>query len=61
MAVPKHKTSKSRRDKRRTHQKTAAPTITTCPACGEARLPHFACAACGEYNGRKIKETTQKK
>ena len=34
MAVPKRKISKSRRDKRRTHWKTGAPNLTTCPECG---------------------------
>jgi large subunit ribosomal protein L32 len=30
MAVPKRKTSKSKRDKRRTHQKVTVPNLTTC-------------------------------
>ncbi len=34
MAVPKRKTSKSKRDKRRTHKKIDAPNLTTCPDCG---------------------------
>ena len=38
MAVPKHKTSKSKRDKRRTHKKLSAPNLSTCPDCGEAFL-----------------------
>ncbi|MDM8517802.1 50S ribosomal protein L32 [Desulfobacterales bacterium HSG16] len=54
MAVPKRKTSKSKRDKRRTHQKTEAPNLTTCPQCGEAMLPHHACAECGNYKGRQV-------
>lgn len=52
MPVPKRKTSKSKRDKRRTHQKTEAVTVATCPECGEARLPHHACPSCGNYKGR---------
>ncbi|QTA81173.1 50S ribosomal protein L32 [Desulfonema limicola] len=56
MAVPKHKTSKSKRDKRRTHQKLTAPAIAECPECGEAKLPHHACKACGTYKGRNIME-----
>jgi large subunit ribosomal protein L32 len=39
MAVPKHKTSKSKRDKRRTHKKTGAPEVGTCPECGEPSFP----------------------
>lgn len=54
MAVPKRKKSKSRRDKRRTHQKAAAPNLTNCPQCGDARLPHHACPSCGTYKGRTV-------
>jgi len=56
MAVPKHKVSKSRRDKRRTHQKLTAPTVAECPDCGEAKLPHHACGKCGTYKGRTVIE-----
>ena len=59
MALPKRKKSKSRRDKRRTHQKTDAPNLSTCPQCGEATLPHHACAQCGEYKGRTVIETKE--
>ncbi|HEY5537665.1 MAG TPA: 50S ribosomal protein L32, partial [Acetobacterium sp.] len=37
MAVPKRKTSKSRRDKRRTHYKLTVPGMSTCPKCGEIK------------------------
>ncbi len=56
MAVPKRRTSKSRRDKRRTHQKIDGPTLTECPQCGEARLPHHACPECGYYKDRNVLE-----
>jgi len=59
MAVPKHRTSKSRRDKRRTHQKIAAPNTVACPQCGEARLPHHLCPSCGTYRGRTVIETNK--
>jgi large subunit ribosomal protein L32 len=57
MALPKRKISKSRRDKRRTHQKVDVPTTSTCPECGEATMPHRACPKCGVYRGRKVTET----
>jgi len=57
MAVPKRKTSKSKRDKRRTHKKLAAPAVTSCPQCGETVLPHHACQSCGSYKGRTVIET----
>lgn len=59
MPVPKRKTSKSKRDKRRTHQKLAAPNLATCPQCGEAVQPHHACMSCGTYKGRTIIETEE--
>lgn len=58
MPVPKRKTSKSKRDMRRTHKKVAPPTVTTCNQCGEARLPHHACPSCGDYKGRSVTEGT---
>ena len=54
MALPKHKISKSRRDKRRTHKKLTAPNLSTCPDYGEATLPHHACPSCGSYRGRSV-------
>ncbi len=59
MAVPKHKTSKSKRGKRRTHQKTDAPSVSACPECGEAKLPHHACPECGEYRGKSVIATDE--
>jgi large subunit ribosomal protein L32 len=59
MALPKRKKSKSKRDKRRTHQKTEAPNLSACPECGEAKLPHHACPSCGYYKGRKVVDTEE--
>lgn len=59
MAVPKHKTSKSKRDMRRTHKKATAPNVATCPECGEPTEPHHACPSCGAYKGRKAVDTEE--
>ncbi len=59
MAVPKHKVSKSKRDKRRTHQKAAAPNLSKCPQCGEFKLPHRACPECGSYKGQNVTESKE--
>lgn len=56
MAVPKRKTSKSRRDKRRTHFKAKMPAWATCSNCGESCRPHHVCNNCGHYNGKEIIE-----
>ena len=57
MAVPKRKTSKSKRDKRRTHKQVEAVKTIECPQCGEAKLPHHACKECGYYKDREVIET----
>jgi large subunit ribosomal protein L32 len=55
MAVPKRKTSKTRRDKRRTHDALTAPAVSTCAKCGEPVRPHHVCDNCGTYAGKQIK------
>ncbi len=59
MAVPKRKTSKSKRDMRRTHKKTAGLTLTTCAQCGEPKRPHHVCMSCGTYRGRTLIDTEE--
>jgi len=55
MAVPKGKISKARRDKRRSaHWKLALPNLVKCPKCGEFKLSHRVCKACGTYDGRQV-------
>ena len=53
MAVPKRRTSKSKKRMRRTHYKAAIPTLSPCPKCGEARIPHRVCPNCGSYKGER--------
>ncbi|MGE4505722.1 MAG: 50S ribosomal protein L32 [Desulfovibrionaceae bacterium] len=53
MAVPKKKTSRSRRNMRRSHDKVATPNVVFCE-CGEPNLPHRVCASCGTYKGRQV-------
>ncbi|MEO6884124.1 MAG: 50S ribosomal protein L32 [Bacteroidia bacterium] len=52
MPHPKRKISKSRRDKRRTHDKAVASTISTCSNCGAPVLYHRVCGDCGYYRGK---------
>ena len=42
MAHPKRKTSKTRRDKRRTHYKAEMPQVAVCSKTGERHLYHRA-------------------
>jgi large subunit ribosomal protein L32 len=59
MAVPKRKTSKTRRDKRRTHDKATLATGVLCPNCKEPKQPHVVCPKCGMYNGKKYLEVEE--
>jgi large subunit ribosomal protein L32 len=54
MAVPKKKTSKSRRNMRRSHHALVPSAYVECPNCGETKRPHHICAACGYYDGREV-------
>lgn len=54
MATPKKKTSKSKRDMRRSHDALGASSYTECPKCGELVRPHHVCTACGTYNKKEI-------
>ncbi len=54
MAVPKRRTSSTRRDTRRAHLALTTPNADSCPQCGEAKLPHRVCPACGSYKGRTV-------
>ncbi len=59
MANPKKKMSRSRRDSRRTHYVVNPPSLGICDHCGQAKLPHFVCPACGFYGGKKMIEVEE--
>ncbi|MFQ5510564.1 MAG: 50S ribosomal protein L32 [Candidatus Krumholzibacteriia bacterium] len=54
MAVPKRKTSKARKNKRRSHWKLSAPNLTRCSRCHQNKQPHTVCSNCGYYGGREV-------
>ena len=58
MAHPKHRISKSRKGKRRTHHKLALPTLTVCSETGEIHQRHRAYWADNKlyYRGRVVME-----
>lgn len=56
MAVPKKRTSKQRKRKRRTHFKAEHVTVNTCPKCGDLKVPHRVCPNCGDYRGESVLE-----
>lgn len=59
MAHPKRKTSKTRRDKRRTHYKLDSKTLSTCQTTGEIHLRHRAYVVDGNlmYKGQVVIES----
>ena len=56
MAVPKRKTSKSRRNKRRSHHKIVDANIIEDKKSGEFRLSHHIDLKTVFYNGRQVNE-----
>ena len=54
MAVPKRKTSKSRRNKRRSHHKITNVNVIEDKKSGEYRLSHHIDLKSGLYNGKKV-------
>ena len=54
MAVPKRKTSKSKRDMRRSHHSLKYINILEDKESGEPRLSHMIDKATGMYNGKQI-------
>lgn len=71
MAVPKRKTSKARKRKRRTHLKLQPPNVAKtqkvrgqasksakffCTHCNQPKPPHAVCPNCGYYRGRALVE-----
>ena len=54
MAHPKRRTSKTRRNKRRTHKKLGNVQLSECSNCGALHRYHHVCQECGYYRGRQI-------
>jgi large subunit ribosomal protein L32 len=59
MAVPKRRTSRSKRDMRRSHDALREPARSSCPQCGEPKRPHRVCRGCGTYRGREVIQTDE--
>ncbi len=58
MAHPKRKISKTRRDKRRTHDKASTPTLSVCATTGTVHRRHRAYYVDGNlyYKGKLVIE-----
>ncbi len=54
MAVQKSRKTRSKRNMRRAHDALKPVAGVECPDCGELKLPHHVCGACGHYAGREV-------
>ena len=55
-AVPKSKISNRRRKNKRSHHALKLRHLITCRQCGEKKLQHRVCLACGHYRGVQVVE-----
>ena len=58
--LPKRKISRTRRNKRRTHDSISLKHLVPCEDCGEYHLAHHVCPKCGSYNGETVVEIEEK-
>ncbi len=54
MAVPKRKTSRTNRNKRRTHDAVKLLNIVECPRCHSKKIAHHVCSECGYYKNTDV-------
>jgi len=54
MAVPKRRTSSTRRDKRRSHLALTPTKPSTCSHCKQPKQSHCVCPSCGYYAGVEV-------
>lgn len=59
MAVSPKKTSKAKRDMRRSHHALKATGLSVCPSCGAPKRPHRVCLECGVYDDRQVLNATE--
>ena len=54
MGLPGHRRTSSHKRRRASHFAVKPTQLTTCAQCKKPVKPHYACAFCGTYKGRKI-------
>ena len=60
MAVPKRRTTSSKRNMRRSHHALTPTFLSVCGHCKRPVKPHQMCAACGYYKGKEIVDVLAK-
>ncbi len=61
MGLPSKRRTRTSRDDRRSHHALKAVSANTCPSCGATVRPHYACTACGKYQGKTIINVDKRK
>jgi large subunit ribosomal protein L32 len=56
MAVPKYRTSRSKRNMRRSHHRISEMNLYYCKNCNAVQMRHTVCTSCGYYNGKQVIE-----
>lgn len=59
MAVPKKKTTKSKRNQRRSHDGLKRINVVVDATTGEYKLPHHISLSDGYYNGKEVFATAE--
>ncbi len=54
MPVPRRKTSRQKRDTRRSHQHLQSQQVQRCKRCGSPRMSHRVCPSCGFLGDKEI-------
>jgi len=60
MSVQKQRHTKGRRDRARKKLAMKIVKLVKCTHCGAMIAPHTACAKCGFYKGKEVKDTMKK-
>ncbi|MAF81060.1 50S ribosomal protein L32 [bacterium] len=60
MAVPKKRTTSSKRNHRRSHHGLTKLQLSTCSKCQQVVPGHTACPNCGTYKGRQAMDVLAK-
>jgi len=59
MGVPKKKTTKGKRNMRRSHHQATVMASVKCDNCGELKLNHRVCPSCGHYDKKQVVQTDE--
>lgn len=54
MAVPQKRTSKRKRNMRRSHLALKVPNLVGCSNCGAQIRSHMVCPQCGSFKGKEV-------